>query len=124
MKKIKKFFIPIFILLALLIFIESQTKGIHRLLDNILYDNQNHYLPCSKLPSEAHVNEIITAHQDTLDAILAVDPGNVGYEIDTHTCPGMADLVIWYASHQDRIAIQEIIHDTSFYEVPLRLQNR
>lgn len=76
------------------------------------------------MPTEAYVNEVLSFHQDVINAILDINPGNVGFEVDATTCPGKADLIIWYPSHQDRIAIQEILKDTSFYGVPLRLQNR
>lgn len=90
----------------------------------VLMEIQNHYLPCSKLPPEAFVKEFLSSHKDPFDAILDVDPGHFGVEVDATTCPGKADLIIWYPSHQDRIAIQEILKDASFYGVPLRLQNR
>ena len=123
MKKIKPIIIFL-VLLLIFVIIESQTKIIRRLYDNILYDNQNHYLPCSKLPDEAFVNDVLAVHQDIIQEILEVDPGNTGYEVDTITCPGKADLIIWYASHRDRVAIQKILIDNSFFGVPLRLQNR
>jgi hypothetical protein len=124
MVKKYKFVLILFLFLIVIILIESQTKVFHRIYDNILYDNQNHFLPCSKLPTEEYVYKVISAHQDAMDAILAVDTGNVGYDVDTTTCPGKADLIIWYASHQDRLEIQKIIIGSDFYGIPLRLQNR
>ena len=71
MKKIK----PAILILAFLIIlflIESQTKILRRSIDNILYDNYNHYIPCSELPTEAYVNEILSSHQDAISAILDI----------------------------------------------------
>jgi hypothetical protein len=122
MKKKKILFF--LVVLIILVIIESQFKIYHRLYDNIFLDNQNHYLPCSKLPVVEVVDQTINSHQDTIDHILAVNPGNVGFEIDTENCPGKADILIWYSSHQDRVAIQEILEENNFFGVPVRLQNR
>lgn len=121
----KKFKLVIIFLafLIIIVFIESQTRILHRLYDNF-YDNENHYLPCSELPTEEFVKQVLTAHKDTVEAILDVNPGAVGFEVDTNTCPEKADLIIWYASHQNRLSIQKILNESDFYGVPLRLQNR
>lgn len=104
--------------------IESQAHILRRLVDNYVYDNRNHYLPCNKLPAEAEVQAVVREHQDLVQAIEAVNPGLVGVELDSSFCPGKADLLIWYASHQDRLAIESIIASDTFYGVPYRLQNR
>jgi hypothetical protein len=104
--------------------IESQTKIIRRATDNLLYDNWNHYLPCEKLPTEAEVRAIFQEHQDTVRAIEQVNPGRSGVYVDAMSCPGKADLVIWYASHQNRLVIETIIGSDTFFRVPYRLQNQ
>jgi Holliday junction resolvasome RuvABC endonuclease subunit len=125
-KNWKKIVPPLVILIACLgiIAIESQIKIVHRVYDNFVLDNKNHYLPCEELPTESDVSRIVEQHQDKIQAIEQVNPGFVGVEIDTFTCPGQADLMIWYASHQDRLAIEEIIGSDTFFGVPYRLQNR
>jgi Holliday junction resolvasome RuvABC endonuclease subunit len=125
-KNWKKIVLPLVILIACLgmIAIESQTKFIHRVYDYFVLDNKNHYLPCEELPTEVNVSRIVEQHRDKIQAIEQVNPGFVGVEIDTFTCPGQADLVIWYASHQNRLAIEEIIGGDTFFGVPYRLQNR
>jgi Holliday junction resolvasome RuvABC endonuclease subunit len=125
-KNWKKIVLPLVILIACLgvIAIESQIKIVHRIYDNFVLDNKNHYLPCEELPTEADVSRIVEQHRDKIRAIEQVNPGFVGVEIDTFTCPGQADLVIWYASHQNRLAIEEIIGGDTFFGVPYRLQNR
>ena len=93
-----------------LVVLEIQARPLRRAVDNLVYDNWNHYLPCEKLPTEAQVTQIVERHQITIQAIEAVNPGLVGVEIDKYSCPGgRADLVIWYATHQDRLAIESII---------------
>jgi len=104
--------------------IESQKKIIRRSYDNFVLDNRNHYLPCEKLPTEAEVRAVVQQHQDIVQAIEQVNPGLVGVGVDSSTCPGKADLVIWYASHQNRLAIETIIGGDTFFGVPYRLQNR
>ena len=104
--------------------IEAQTKIIRRAYDNFVLDNENHYLPCEKLPTETEVNKILQEDQDVIRVIEQVNPGLVGVDIDTMTCPGKADLIIWYASHQDRVEIKRIIGEDTFFGVPYRMQNR
>jgi hypothetical protein len=106
------------------LFVEIQTKVLRRTIDNVIYDNENHYLPCDKLPTEAEVRAVVQQHQDIIQAIEQVNPGLVGVEIDTSTCPGKADLVIWYATHQNRLAIKAIIDGNTFFGIPYRLNNR
>ena len=116
-KNWKKIVLPLVVLIACLgvIAIESQIKIVHRIYDNFVLDNKNHYLPCEELPTEADVSRIVEQHRDKIRAIEQVNPGFVGVEIDTFTCPGQADLVIWYASHQNRLAIEEIIGGDTFF---------
>ena len=104
--------------------IEAQTNIVRRAYDNFVLDNRNHYLPCEKLPTEAEVIRIVQEHQDVVQSIEQVNPGFVGVDVDTTICPGKADLVIWYASHQDRVAIESIMGGNTFFGVPYRLQNR
>jgi hypothetical protein len=106
------------------LFVEGQTKIIRRALDDLIYDNKNHYLPCDQLPTEAEVNQVVQEHQNIVEAIKKVNPGLVGVEIDSTTCPGRADLLIWYASHENRLEIEKIIGDEPFFGVPYRLRNQ
>jgi len=128
MSKSRKIIASILLLMAAVslgaIAIESQTRIIRRSYDNLVLDNRNHYLPCEKLPTEAEVRAILQQHQDIVQAIEQVNPGHVGVDVDSSVCPGKADLVIWYASHQNRLAIEAIIGGDTFFGVPYRLQNR
>lgn len=103
--------------------VEPQTKFIRRLVDDALYDNRNHYLPCEQLPPLAEVERVLEEHQDVIRQIEAVNPGLVG--VDVTTCgAGHADLTFWYATHQDRVAIEQIIGSDTFFGVPYNLNNR
>jgi hypothetical protein len=107
-----------------LVVVETQTNTLRRLYDNHILDNRGHYLPCERLPTEAEVRQVLQQHAATVQAIEQVNPGLVGVEIEPSTCPGRADIVIWYASHANRLAIEAIIGGDTFFGVPYRLQNR
>lgn len=127
MKKESRIIIFLLILITLciiVILIETQTHTIRRLFDDFIYDNKNHYLPCQKLPTKDEVDKIIVEHQNVIKEIEGVNPELVGFEIDTATCQGKADIIFWYASHKNRLEIEEIIGDETFFGIPYRLQNR
>ena len=104
--------------------VELQSNVLRRGYDHFIMDNRNHYLSCQELPSNAEVERITEQHRDVIQQIEQVAPGFVGVEIDTLTCAGTADLLIWYGTHQQRIAIEEIISGDTFFGIPYRLQNR
>ena len=116
-------FALVLICLGMLV-IEAQVRILQRAYDNYILDNVNHYLPCEKLPTEAEVTRIVKEHKEVIQKIIELNPGFVGVEVDTTICPGKADLIIWYGSHQDRVAIEGIIGGDTFFGLPYRLQNR
>jgi len=101
----------------------ASTNALGRLYNDLVLDNRDHYLPCDRLPTSAEVSLVLGEHQDTVEAIKELNPGFVFVEIDDWSCPGRADIVISYASHQDRLAIEEIIGGDTFFGVPYRLRN-
>jgi hypothetical protein len=94
-----------------------------RLYNEIVLDNYDHFLPCEKLPTSDEVDRVVEQHQDTVEAVEEVNPGFVWVEVDDFSCPGRADIVIYYASHRDRLAIEEILGGRTFYGVPCRFRN-
>ena len=104
--------------------LEAQTKFFRRAYDEIVLDNHNHYLSCEQLPSEAEVRRMMEDHQNVIKKIEQIKPGFVGVEMDTSTCPGKADILLWYGTHEDRILIEDIIAGDTFYGIPYRLENR
>jgi hypothetical protein len=94
-----------------------------RLYNEIVLDNYDHFLPCEELPRAAEVDRIVEEHEDVTRAIQDVNPGHIFVEVDYSSCPGRADIVISYATHQDRLAIEEIIGGHSFFGVPCRFRN-
>ena len=109
---------------AVVIVVETRFKVIRRGYDQFILDNRNHYLSCNDLPAKAEVEAVMDQHADVIQQIQQVAPGFVGIEIDSLTCEGKADLLIWYGTHQQRIAIEKIIDDDTFFGIPYRLQNR
>jgi hypothetical protein len=91
--------------------------------NDLVMDNRDHFLPCDRLPISAEVSRVLGEHQDTVEAIKEVNPGFVFVEIDDWSCSGRADIVISYASHRDRLAIEKIIGGDTFFGVPYRLRN-
>ena len=104
--------------------LEAQTKFFRKFYDEVILDNRNHYLSCDQLPFEAEVRQVMQANQGTIERIEQINPGFVGVEMDASTCPGKADILFWYGTHQDRLLIERIIADDTFYGIPYRLQNR
>ena len=106
------------------IILEAQAKILRRAIDGLIYDNRNHNLPCEELPAEANVRKAFAENADVIQQIELVNPGNVGVEIGVSACPGKADLLIWYASHQNRLEIEKILDGDTFFGIPYRLHNR
>ena len=105
------------------VFFLARSHVLAGLYNEIVLDNYDHFLPCEKLPTAAEVHRILEANQETVEAIKAVNPGFVWVEVDESSCPGRADMVIYYAGHQDRLAIEKILGGHTFYGVPCRFRN-
>jgi hypothetical protein len=108
----------------LMVVVESRFKLARRGYDHFIMDNRNHYLSCEELPPGDNVERIVEQHEDVIQQIQQVAPGFVGVEIDSFTCEGKADLILWYGTHEQRVAIEEIIGSDTFFGIPYRLQNR
>lgn len=103
---------------------EARFKVIQRGYDNLVLDNRNHYLPCKDLPTRVDVQRTVEQHKEVIQQIQQVAPGSIGVEVDTSICDGKADLLIWYGTHLQRMAIEKIINGDTFFGIPYRLQNR
>jgi hypothetical protein len=106
-----------------ILFIETKTKVVRQLVDNMIYDNRNHFLPCERLPSVSEVEKVVREHQEVIHRIEAVNSGFVGIEVNP--CgTGNADITFWYGTHKDRVAIERIIGGDTFFGIPYNLRNR
>ena len=128
MRKLAKFASPVLILALILCMgiwiLEAQTKFFRKIYDEVILDNRNHYLSCEQLPSEYEVRQVMKTHQDVIEEIEQINPGFVSMEVDTSICLGKADILFWYGTHQDRLQIESIIADNTFYSIPYRLANQ
>ena len=104
--------------------LETPLKVIQRGYDNFVMDNRNHYLSCEELPTKLEVEGALEQHKDIVQKIEQIAPGFIGVEIDSLSCEGKADLLIWYGTHQQRLTIEKIIDGDTFFGIPYRLQNR
>lgn len=123
-KNISLLMIGLLLTCAVATIIELQFKVIQRGYDRFIMDNRNHYLSCEDLPPKVEVERITEEHRDVIQQIEQVAPGFVGVEIDSLTCEGKADILIWYGTHQQRIAIEKVIAGDTFFGIPYRLHNR
>lgn len=104
--------------------IELLLHPLRRTYDSVILDSVNHYLPCSALPAEEKVLQVVDQYRDDITRIEEADPGSIGVEVDTGTCPGKGDLVIWYSSHANRLLVERMLDGKTFHGIPYRLQNR
>ena len=116
--------ISLLLICALAAIIELQFHSLQSAYDEIIMDNRSHYLSCEDLPSRTEVERIVEDHKDVIQQIEQVAPGSVGVEIDSLTCDEKADLIIWYGTHEQRIAIEEILGTDTFFGIPYRLRNQ
>ena len=113
------------IIIIFAIVTEPYTKWYHRLADIFVYNNYNHYLPCSALPELSEVEEIVLLHQDVIEQIENLSSeGNIEVVIDSLTCSGKGSIIIYYASKAERKLIDEILPDKTFFGIPISLINR
>jgi hypothetical protein len=116
--------IGLLLICALATIVEMQFKIVQRGYDNFVLDNRNHYLPCQDLPTKIEVERIVAQHEEIIQQIQQIAPGFIGIEIDSSNCEGKADLLIWYGTHQQRIAVEKLMSADTFFGIPYRLQNR
>ncbi len=128
MKNSTRFVLAVLALASLLCvglwIVELQTKFLRKSYDEVVLDNHDHYLSCEQLPSEAEARKVMETHQDVIKKIEQINPGFVGVEMDTSACLGRADIIFWYGTHHDRLLVEGIISDDTFYGIPYRLRNQ
>ncbi len=117
-------FVGLLLICSVGVLIEMWVHPLQRTYDEFVLDNRNHYRSCKDLPTTSEVERVIQQHRDVVIQIQQVAPGFIDVEIDTSFCSGKADLLISYGTHQQRIAIESIIGNETFFGVPYRLQNR
>ena len=111
------------LVLVILVLLESSTHFVHRIIDDVLYDNYQHYLQCEDLPEITAVENAVTEHQETIREIESLAEGQVTVNVDASSCPGRGSIVIYFPSHTVREQIEDILGGRSFYGIPVTLIN-
>jgi len=111
------------LVLVILVLLESSTHFVHRIIDDVLYDNYHHYLQCEDLPEITAVENAVTEHQETIREIESLAEGQVTVNVDASSCPGRGSIVIYFPSHTVREQIEDILGGRSFYGNPVTLIN-
>lgn len=112
------------ILLGVCLWFEFTHHPFMHWLDNLMYDNYNHYLKCDDLPLLEEVELTVSMNQDTLMQIDQINPGLVGWQVE-EPCPGRGDILFWYGSHHQRTQVEALIgSEESFFGIPVRMRNQ
>jgi hypothetical protein len=78
---------------------------------------------CDSLPTTEEVENTLMEHNDTVEWIKALNPGNIFVDVDILArCPGKSIIRISYATVYDLQKIKSITGGT-FYGVPYRTVN-
>ncbi len=97
--------------------VEYETHFFTKIISSVVYDNRQHGVRCEDLPPLSKVERIVEEHQDVFTEIENIA---VSVRIASPArCPEKGAIVIEYASHRDRIRIEELIGET-FFGVPWR----
>jgi hypothetical protein len=78
-------------------------------------------VPCDELPDIDTVIQIFEEHQDTVDQIENISPGNVFVTIH-ECCDGKGEIFIYYDTLSHRNQILKLIGG-DFFGIPIRLFN-
>ena len=113
------------VLLGVCLWFEFTHHPFMHWLDDLVYDNYNHYLPCDDLPAIDEVNEAVQANRGILEQIDQLAPaGIVGWQVE-EPCPGRGDILFWYGSHDQRNQVEALIgSEESFFGIPIRMRNQ
>ena len=141
--------IKIVLLLLVMLILEMQFHLIGKTVDNLVYDNKNHYIACKNLPKITVIEATIQAHEDVAKKIIKEvgrkyhksevipqwqEGGILTDGTDIHVSfsyslpsecegTGRGDILITYPTHKDRVQIEQIINSDTFFGIPYRLRN-
>lgn len=110
-------------LLALAI-VEINTVYLRDLVSVSIYGTKPHRIPCDEWPTSEEVEQALDRHTDVIRRIENVKPGGIDLSINTRSCPGRAELYIYYPARRHINEINMIIGDEKyFFGVPYTLRN-
>lgn len=111
--------------ISLIIRAEKRTHFFGQLYANWILDNKEHFLSCSELPPAKKVEQVLKEHKQEVEKIKNIAPGYVRVSKGNggNGCIDTADIIIYYASHSQRVQIENTIGADTFFGIPYRLKN-
>ena len=110
-------------LLALAI-VEINTVYLRDLVSVSIYGTKPHRIPCDEWPTSEEVEQVLERHTDVIRRIENVKPAGIDLSINNRSCPGRAELYIYYPARRHINEISTIIGDEKyFFGVPYTLRN-
>lgn len=121
----KKIVLPLMLCMVLGVIFLIANHVPQRLVDDLLYDNYNHYLPCERLPKSSEIKQVLLQNADAVAQLHAISH-DVDIQLGGTRCPGTdyADIVIYYPGHSQRVEIEGILGGKTFFGIPVRWRNR
>lgn len=99
---------------------------IRQLVQDIFYDNKPNYIACDQLPPRQELEQILIDKQRLVQHIeqIGVTTKTVSVIVSEQRCGnGRAEILIQYASHEQREQIEAILTQENFGSAPVALQN-
>ena len=110
-------------LLALAI-VEINTAYLRDFLSVSIYGTRPHRIPCDDWPTRDEVEQTLKRHTGVIRRIEFIGSGSVDLSINTWSCPGKAELYIYYPAKRHIKEIRTIIGDEKYLSgIPYTLRN-
>lgn len=107
-----------------MIVVEVSTYYVRDQFHQSFYGAKPHRVPCKDWLTPGEVQRILEDHLDVVHRIEAINPGFVAVNVNTISCPGKADIRIYYATAADRQAIKSELGESKYlFGVPYQLHN-
>jgi len=104
--------------------VEMNTAYLRDFLSVSMYGTRPHRIPCDDWPTRNEVEQTLERHAKVIRRIENVKSGGIDLSINTWSCPGRAELHIYYPAKRHIKEIRTIIRDEKyFYGVPYTLRN-
>ena len=104
--------------------VEANSAYLRDLLSVSIYGTRPHRIPCDEWPTREEVEQVLERHISVIRRIESVEPGGIDLSINTRSCPGRAELYIYYPAKRHIKEIRTIIGDEKyFFGVPYTLRN-
>ena len=103
---------------------EANSAHLRDLLSVSIYGTKPHRIPCEKWPKREEVEQALERHIGVIRRIESIKSGSIDLSINTWSCPGKAELYIYYPANHHIKEIKTIIGDEKyFFGVPYTLRN-